>query len=97
LRLFRDVFHTTNYSLQTRAVAEAIRAKDFAKAMSLRDPEFYETLEGFLATSTLEKEKLLPASKVSSSIPSLYACRPNLVYRGCVWPLCSKKSFQLSI
>lgn len=44
----------------TRAVADAIGAKDFAKAMSMRDPEFYQSLEGFFATSTLFKEKQLP-------------------------------------
>ncbi|KAH7930171.1 6-phosphofructokinase [Leucogyrophana mollusca] len=43
----------------TRAVAEAIAAKDFAKAMSLRDPEFHQSLEGFFATSALYKEKQL--------------------------------------
>lgn len=44
----------------TRAVADAIGAKDFEKAMSMRDPEFYQGLEGFFATSTLFKEKQLP-------------------------------------
>ncbi|OAX37383.1 6-phosphofructokinase [Rhizopogon vinicolor AM-OR11-026] len=44
----------------TRAVADAIAAKDFAKAMSMRDPEFYQSLEGFVATSTLFTEKQLP-------------------------------------
>jgi 6-phosphofructokinase 1 len=48
---------------QTRAVAEAIKARDFEKAMSLRDPEFSETLEGFVATSTLEKGQQLPENK----------------------------------
>lgn len=37
----------------TRAVAEAIGSKDFAKAMSLRDPEFKETLDGFFASSAV--------------------------------------------
>lgn len=45
-------------------MAKAIDQKDFSKAMSLRDPEFCESLEGFFATATLEKEKLLPESKV---------------------------------
>src|ERR1700710_1534520 len=49
----------------TRAVADAIAAKDFAKAMSMRDPEFYQSLEGFFATSTLFTEKQLPHHKVS--------------------------------
>ncbi|KAG0695900.1 phosphofructokinase domain-containing protein [Suillus ampliporus] len=44
----------------TRGVADAIAAKDFAKAMSMRDPEFFQSLEGFFATSTLFKEKQLP-------------------------------------
>lgn len=50
---------------QTRQVATAIAEKDFAKAMSLRDPEFAETLEGFFATSVLEKEPKLPHHLVS--------------------------------
>ncbi|KAI0359832.1 6-phosphofructokinase [Trametes cingulata] len=44
----------------TRQVAEAISQKDFQKAMSLRDPEFCESLEGFYATSVLEREPKLP-------------------------------------
>lgn len=32
--------------------------------MSLRDPEFRESLEGFIATSTLEENPLLPPEKV---------------------------------
>jgi 6-phosphofructokinase 1 len=49
---------------QTREVSEAISRKDFEKAMSLRDPEFRDSLEGFFVTATLEAEKLLPESKV---------------------------------
>ena len=45
---------------QTREVAKAISEKDFNKAMSLRDPEFRESLEGFHATSVLESEPNLP-------------------------------------
>ncbi|KAI0787640.1 6-phosphofructokinase [Fomes fomentarius] len=45
---------------QTREVAQAIAEKDFEKAMSLRDPEFRETLDGFYATSILESEPKLP-------------------------------------
>jgi 6-phosphofructokinase 1 len=48
-------------------VSQAIHDKDFAKALSLRGPEFGETLEGFFATSSLEKEKLLPEIKVRQS------------------------------
>ncbi|KAI0749787.1 6-phosphofructokinase [Daedaleopsis nitida] len=44
----------------TREVTQAISEKDFEKAMSLRDPEFRETLEGFFATSALEGEPKLP-------------------------------------
>ncbi|KAI0833516.1 6-phosphofructokinase [Trametes gibbosa] len=44
----------------TRDVAQAISEKDFQKAMSLRDPEFCESLEGFIATSVLETEPKLP-------------------------------------
>lgn len=32
--------------------------------MSLRDPEFHESLAGFIATSTLEQQKQLPVEKV---------------------------------
>jgi hypothetical protein len=53
----------------TRAVADAIGAKDFEKAMSMRDPEFYQGLEGFFATSTLFKEKQLPHCRVCLSYP----------------------------
>ncbi|OSD06602.1 6-phosphofructokinase [Trametes coccinea BRFM310] len=44
----------------TREVAQAISEKNFPKAMSLRDPEFSESLEGFYATSVLETEPKLP-------------------------------------
>ncbi|KAF8501507.1 6-phosphofructokinase [Russula emetica] len=47
----------------TKDVAEAIHNQDFDKAMSLRDPEFRESLEGFIATSTLEVNPLLPPEK----------------------------------
>ncbi|KAI6117255.1 phosphofructokinase domain-containing protein [Pisolithus croceorrhizus] len=47
----------------TRAVADAIAAKDFAKATSLRDPEFLQSLEGFMTTSLLYKEKMLSEEK----------------------------------
>ncbi|PIL35553.1 hypothetical protein GSI_02281 [Ganoderma sinense ZZ0214-1] len=43
----------------TREVAQAISERDFEKAMSLRDPEFRETLDGFYATSMLESEPKL--------------------------------------
>lgn len=49
--------------LQTRAVTQAITEKDFEKAMSLRDPEFRESLEGFHTTSVLDTNQL-PAEQV---------------------------------
>ena len=52
--------------MQTRNVAKAISEKNFAKAMSLRDPEFAETLDGFDHTSQLAKEPYLPIHKVRS-------------------------------
>ncbi|KAG5716248.1 6-phosphofructokinase [Termitomyces sp. T112] len=47
----------------TRAVAQAVSDRDFEKAMSLRDPEFVESLDGFTATSVLVKEPALPKEK----------------------------------
>ncbi|KAJ7637725.1 phosphofructokinase domain-containing protein [Mycena polygramma] len=47
----------------TKAVTTAIEEKDFDKAMKLRDPEFRESLEGFVTTSTLSSLKKLPAEK----------------------------------
>ena len=35
--------------------------------MSLRDPEFHESLEGFYATSQVHREPRLPHSQVSFS------------------------------
>ncbi|KAG1835255.1 phosphofructokinase domain-containing protein [Suillus variegatus] len=64
----------------TRAVADAIGAKDFAKAMSMRDPEFYQSLEGFFATSTLFKEKQLPHYRVIRPC-TLYLTKCGLILR----------------
>ncbi|KAJ7903526.1 phosphofructokinase domain-containing protein [Mycena olivaceomarginata] len=47
----------------TKEVSTAIEKKDFEKAMRLRDPEFRESLEGFITTSTLSIDKKLPVSK----------------------------------
>ncbi|KAJ6505965.1 phosphofructokinase domain-containing protein [Mycena vulgaris] len=47
----------------TKAVSTAIEERDFEKAMQLRDPEFRESLEGFVATSARFKEKKLPVDK----------------------------------
>ncbi|KAJ7284946.1 phosphofructokinase domain-containing protein [Mycena rebaudengoi] len=47
----------------TKAVTAAIEARDFEKAMNLRDPEFRESLDGFVVTSALSTAKKLPDSK----------------------------------
>ncbi|KAG6840606.1 hypothetical protein C0991_005647 [Blastosporella zonata] len=47
----------------TQAVAQAVKDKDFEKAMSLKDPEFAESLDGFIATSVLVEEPILPKEK----------------------------------
>ncbi|KAF5377378.1 hypothetical protein D9757_008030 [Collybiopsis confluens] len=52
----------------TRAVSAAIEAKDFEKAMSYRDPEFKESFEGFLSTSTLEQKKLPVEQRIKVAI-----------------------------
>ncbi|KAI0685522.1 6-phosphofructokinase [Cytidiella melzeri] len=44
----------------THSVSDAIAAKDFERAMALRDPEFVEALEGFHATSECVTEARLP-------------------------------------
>ncbi|KDN45655.1 hypothetical protein RSAG8_04739, partial [Rhizoctonia solani AG-8 WAC10335] len=49
---------------QTQAVAKAIGEKDFAKAMSLRDPEFKDYLEAFILTSALDASTKLPEAKL---------------------------------
>lgn len=54
---------TLIFIVQTNEVTQAIKDKDFDKAMSLRDPEFRESLDGFYATSILEKEPRLPHSQ----------------------------------
>lgn len=48
---------------QTQAVATAIEAKDFDKAMSYRDPEFAESLQAFIASSTLDERFKVPQEK----------------------------------
>lgn len=49
--------------IQTQEVTNAIKAKDFDKAMALRDPEFQESLEGFLITSMLPDKPVLPPAQ----------------------------------
>ena len=73
-------------------MAQAISEKDFEKAMTLRDPEFCESLEGFIATSTLYKEKQLPREKVSMRRENAlsYLMHP---YSESALQLCSKYMF----
>jgi 6-phosphofructokinase 1 len=47
----------------TQEVAKAIQEKEFVRAMSLRDPEFFETLEAFVTSSSIDEKRLLPAEK----------------------------------
>jgi hypothetical protein len=53
---------------QTKAVSTAIDERGFEKAMKLRDPEFRESLEGFVTTSALSQDKKLPVEKVLSAL-----------------------------
>ncbi|KZW02846.1 6-phosphofructokinase [Exidia glandulosa HHB12029] len=49
---------------QTHAIAKAVEAKDYEKAMSLRDPEFAESLESFYTSSiSLDSKRRLPEDK----------------------------------
>ncbi|AGO12981.1 AaceriAFL185Wp [[Ashbya] aceris (nom. inval.)] len=41
----------------TKSVADAIKAKDFKKAMSLRDPEFVEHLNNFMAINSADHDE----------------------------------------
>jgi len=52
---------------QTRAVAKAMKSKDFDKALELRGPEFLEMLHGFAAVSSLQEDSQgkLPENQVS--------------------------------
>ena len=64
--------------------------------MSLRDPEFLQSLENFLTISTLYTEKHLLEEKVShailnESLPSDPLCRE------CELPSCSKRSLRAMI
>ena len=64
------MYHSISHNDKTHSVATAISEKDFSKAMSLRDPEFLEALEGFYATSAVFKEPRLPHHQVSASTES---------------------------
>jgi 6-phosphofructokinase 1 len=77
---------------QTKDVAEAIKNRDFDKAMSLRDPEFRESLEGFIATSTLEETPLLPPEKVRLGYPNIMLFLLTVIDRGYGSASCSKSS-----
>lgn len=48
---------------KTQDVAKAIAAKDFARALSLRDPEFEECLHAFRATTRLNETYRVPANE----------------------------------
>jgi len=56
--------------IDTQEVAKAIEARDFDKAMSLRDTEFSDFHEAYMTTTTtdLDDSKRLPAKNVSSLI-----------------------------
>ena len=49
---------------QTHEVAKAIAAKDFDRAMSLRDAEFAEYWQAYNITATDQPQLLLPEEKV---------------------------------
>ncbi|KAM0754370.1 6-phosphofructokinase [Meredithblackwellia eburnea MCA 4105] len=48
---------------QTQEVAKAIAAKDFARALSLRDPEFEDCLHAFRATTRLNETYRVPVEQ----------------------------------
>jgi len=59
----------------THAVAAAIEAKDFEKAMAMRDREFKEYLNSYLiTTSTDQPDLLLPPEKVRLPVIAPYLC-----------------------
>ena len=55
---------------RTRSIAKAISEKNIELALKTRGDEFIESLEHFVATSTVVKESLLPPEKVCSASPS---------------------------
>jgi hypothetical protein len=61
----------TRADAQTRAAADAIVAKDFDRALALRDPEFIEMLVAFYATSRLDDEGRAPTKDVRVVCPSM--------------------------
>ena len=52
--------------IDTKAVAKAIDAQDFEKAMSLRDTEFFDQYSSYMTTTRvqLDKSMLAPEAKV---------------------------------
>lgn len=53
-------------------MATAVQEKKFEKTMSLRDPEFTESYDGFIATSTLKDDVKLPKEEVNLLEKNLY-------------------------
>ncbi len=51
----------------TKEVANAIKAKDFRRAMALRDAEFAEYQQAYMITAAAEKPELLLPEKQASS------------------------------
>jgi hypothetical protein len=64
--------------------------------MSLRDAEFRENLDGFIATSILEKDPLLPPEKVGCRYADLRFFADIISDRGCAWASCSKAYVRVS-
>ena len=59
----------------THAVADAIAAKDFDRAMSMRSAEFAEYYRAYMTTTATDQpELMLPEKRVCDVSPSLY-CR----------------------
>jgi 6-phosphofructokinase 1 len=55
---------------ETKELAKAVDAKDFEKAMSLRDAEFYDQWNSYmLTTNVMVDDQKLPEKDVSLIIP----------------------------
>lgn len=52
-----------HHGYQTQDVAKAIAAKNFALALSLRDPEFEDCLHAFRSTTRLNETYRVPQSQ----------------------------------
>lgn len=69
---------------QTHQVAEAIAAKDFDRAMSLRDAEFAEYYNAYnITTATSQPELMLPPEKVCSDILKTLKYANRIFYSAC--------------